>query len=247
MGCFLSETESHSPALILKQANNQWDFFFTRNYCILLGYICIVFLSSKLQRLSHFFQHVNREITNLLWNSFRTLDTNETLICCQKQHPQINTHWMDPLVADDSIFIIWCNIIRRLQVFCLRLSYCFDDWNHLYFSLYSCKYSMETEEGTYGQSLASNYEAQKLLLCGWYKNKIGSYIINQETVPTHVSKIHIQKRIIHFIFKLENLCKINFENEKTMYIGTETLVDVSLCAVKLKLTIVHWITKKERR
>lgn len=52
-------------------------------------------------------------------------------------------------------------------------------------------------------------------------------------------KFTYKREIIHLFFKLENLCKINFENEKTMYIGTETLVDVSLCAVKLKLTIVH--------
>lgn len=46
-------------------------------------------------------------------------------------------------------------------------------------------------------------------------------------------KFTYKGEIIHLFFKLENLCKINFENEKTMYIGTETLVDVSLCAVKL--------------
>lgn len=42
-------------------------------------------------------------------------------------------------------------------------------------------------------------------------------------------KFTYKREIIHLFIKLENLCKINFENVKTMYIGTETLVDVSLC------------------
>lgn len=38
-----------------------------------------------------------------------------------------------------------------------------------------------------------------------------------------------KREIIHLFFQLENLREINFENEKK-YIGTETLVDVSLCS-----------------
>lgn len=48
--------------------------------------------------------------------------------------------------------------------------------------------------------LLLNYEAQKMLLHVYYKNKMASYIINHETGPTAAGGIHMQKRNHRFIF-----------------------------------------------
>lgn len=74
---------------------------------------------------------------------------------------------------------------------------------------------METKKTLAIDVLLLNNEAEKMLFHGYFKNKIGSYKINQETVLLVLVNLTYKRKIVDLFFSSENrnISLIDFENE----------------------------------
>lgn len=97
-------------------------------------------------------------------------------------------------------FLFLIALIYYKYIFFFEIIECSEDRYCLHFGLHVCKCSMETKKTLAIDVLLLNNEAEKMLFHGYYRNKVGSYKINQETDLLVLVTLTCKRKIVDLVF-----------------------------------------------